>query len=361
MEVSPMSIDQKAKTISISGKMPVALNEQTKCGAVYSPGSCLAQKSNKILICNFENPQKITPYSCPLLSMDRIAFSRNGQYLAAGTFTTEHWMNGFLLTLNDGKVHRFYEGNVNSLSPVKPSGSKCVAFDPSDRILAVAGALGASVKLLDVQSIISGKPKLLMNINPELNLFTCEALTWSHDGHFLGQQGTYTNPGFVQKWLKRCILIWEININDGIVNAKHSTTLEYSGGGLITKNNPIGLAFNSSGTMLAVGGDANNADTIKLFDPNEPRLLFTSDHLGSSICWLNFIPDTEFLASGTMDGVFRLWCTNLKDGNTTLTLCTEVRCGGQIIDAIPWDSGKALLVAHNMGSGQIGFSSILLP
>jgi WD40 repeat protein len=341
----------------IPARFPAAINTQTKSVAVNSPGSCLSHKHSEILICNIDNPEKISRYDSGLISGDRIALSRNGEWLAAGKFTTEHSLNGFLLSLQIGKKYRFYQGNVNILSPIKPCGSHCVSFHPSDRILAVAASLGTLVSLLDVQSIIDGKPIILKQLTEKLNHFECEALAWSYDGNFLAQQGTYINPGIVQKWLKRCILIWQISNDNKVFTAKHVTTLGYSGDGLTTDHHPIGLAFDSSGDVLAVGGDGR-ADTIKLFALKGPKHLFTTAHLGSGICWLDFIENTEYLASGSMDGVFRLWRMVFENEAVSLILFKEVQCGGQIAGAVTRDSGKTIVVVHAVGKKQIGFLTI---
>jgi hypothetical protein len=62
-----------------------------------------------------------------------------------------------------------------------------------------------------------------------------------------------------------------------------------------------------------------------------------------------------------MDGVFRLWRIVNKDGNTSLTICNEIPCQGQIAGSIVGNSGKTIFVAHVADSRQIGFTSVMLP
>jgi WD40 repeat protein len=335
----------------LAGRVPVAMHAGTRRIAVYSPGSCLLSRPNRVHFYDWSTLQLVLKASCDIIYLDRITFSPDGSLLAGGCFNTEHKLSAFITTLSDAKQHKVRYGETPTLAPFKPSGSHCVCFDPSGDYFAVADNTGPHVYCLGVPRVVSGSPLIVGYLTAEGRLLTCHALRYSPDGKTLAQQCTWTNDGFVQTNLFRGVKLWRVEVTEGAVKLSFRGTFQYAGTGLTTDSHPIGLAFSPDGRLLAVGGDQKGADKIKLVSLEGLEWLGSSPELGSGVSWLCFTETGDHLVSGSMDGAVRRWKLNRGAEGTSLDLIDEARASGAILDAVLIGGGRTAVAAYQATGG----------
>ncbi|MBE9198097.1 serine/threonine protein kinase [Nodularia sp. LEGE 06071] len=201
-----------------------------------------------------------------------VAFSRDGQFLASGSFdkTIKLW------NVSTGK--EIYTLSCHS-NPVR-----CVAFSRDGQFLA-SGSFDKTIKLWNVST-----GKEIYTLSGHSRFVNCVA--FSSDGQFLAS-GSFDNT----------IKLWNVSTGKEIYTLSCHSNDVYS------------VAFSRDGQFLASGSDDN---TIKLWNVSTGKEIYTLSGHSDDVYSVAFSRDGQFLASGSPGNTIKLW--NVATGKEIQTL-----------------------------------------
>ena len=291
-------------------------------------------------------PPRYPHYSGVLNGVNSVAFSPNGEILAAGSDDGGVW-------LWDMATHQQI-GTPLPVSISKPEAVESVAFSPNGTILA-AGNLDGTVRLWSVATHRQIGNQLPVDTSTGLNQ-AVNSVAFSPDGTilatgsddhtvrlwnvathqqigvpFTGSTGSVFSVAFSPDGA-----ILATGSNDGTARVWDVATHRQIGNALIGSGDAIAsLAFSPNGQVLATGGDDH---TVRLWDVANHRELGPplTGHTGI-VFSVAFSSDGKTLASGSADGTVRFWDVASVTGIATLTDRT-----GSVLSAAFSPDGKTL-------------------
>ena len=209
-----------------------------------------------------------------------IAFSPDGQYIAAATRNDQNHDVVFVWEADTGEVHETLVGHENYiLSLAFAPDSKSIATGSWDRTIRVWG-----IETGTLRQILSGHSNVV------------NAVTFSPDGARLASG---SNDGTVILWDPRTgVELMSLPGVDGEFYQIQS------------------IAFSPDGKALAAGTSAR--EEIKMWDSESGAVLASLDGHSGRTETLTFSPDGHFLISGARDDTAKLW--SLPSGDMAFSL-----------------------------------------
>jgi WD40 repeat protein len=211
-----------------------------------------------------------------------LAYSPDGTLLAAAAI--DH-------------IYLFDAQNRQELAILDPQNDQVIAlaFSPDSQLLASAHISG-TVKLWDVKSALNADGPYTTAVDLNAHEGIVDAVAFSLDGRLLASGGDDGRT-----------LLWNVQSQ----RVAGELPIEFRERALF---NVLSLAFGPD-NLLAVG---NSASDLRLWDvqqPDSPQEVVTLGEHGSGVSSVTFSQDGRKLASGSGDGVMRVWEVNdILDG-----------------------------------------------
>ena len=254
-------------------------------GATWRDTTTL-DRQNVVILWDIVTGKRVQTFTGHKLSIERIAFSPDGQTLAGGG-----------------------EGNTVRLWDVPTGASKLTLRGDGDGILGIAFSPdGHTLVVSNYVPIHNGIPQ-----GETIRLW--DAVTGARKGTFTGHTENVSSVAFSPEGRTLAsgsrdatIRLWDT------ITGEHKTTLTGHTGSVFS------VAFSPDGRTLASG---SRDETIRLWDTitGEHKTTLTG-HTGS-VYSVAFSPDGRTLASGSRDETIRLWDAITGEHKTTLTRHTD--------------------------------------
>jgi WD40 repeat protein/transcriptional regulator with XRE-family HTH domain len=224
-------------------------------------------------------------------SSHSVAFSPNGELLAAGTATGDMWV---WETAGDIPLHT-YRGHKDWVWSV--------AFSPDGRLLA-SGSEDQTIRLWDVNTA-----QCLHVLHGHSNWI--RSVTFSPDGRLLASGSE-----------DQTIRLWDVDNGHNLSILQGHT------------NRISSVAFSPDGRLLASGSEDQ---TIRLWDVNTAQCLNILQGHTNRVYSVAFSPDGRLLVSGSEDQAIRLWdvntaqCLNILQGHTNRVYSVAFSPDGRLL------------------------------
>jgi WD40 repeat protein len=217
-----------------------------------------------------------------------IDISTDSKYVASGSFDG----SAMIWDVSTGDIHAQLAGHADAIEEL--------AFSPDGRWLVTAGD-DAALKFWDV---LSGD--LLLDYTDFTGIVG--GVTFSPDGNRLA-------------FSDESIHVWQFGLNSGDRGSKIGYQEVY------TISTAASNVFSPDGRIIAGwSGSATSGNVIKLWDAATGRELLTLFGHTGWVMGLAFSPDSQWLASTSLDGTVRVW--SLRPGNEGVSVSTPLASFG---------------------------------
>lgn len=276
-------------------------NHEANCVAFSPDGDLIAGGGlGDVLIWDSKTGSLMKILKGPRTSVNSVVFSPDGKIIAAGSAVGSQEGVIFLWNTSTGELIKLLEGHKTEVT--------CLSFNADGKILASGAAGYERDSTIRLWNVATKRQIKILDIQPASGI---TSLSFSPDGNKIACTGGYSGSHYPE------IHLWDVT-----TGTKKKTFIKH-------EDNAISVAFSPDGNTIACGtGYGYRLSEGSQYPKTEPTVHFWDANTGEYkmaltgqteyIVKIVYCPDSETIATGSIDGSIRLW--DINSGQLVKTL-----------------------------------------